>query len=61
MTAACVCGHIHETVTLDGTTSVFHRCRAAECECNEFRAPPKPFERSKAWWVARARAEENTP
>jgi hypothetical protein len=29
--------HVHETVTLDGTTSVFHRCRAKDCDCREFR------------------------
>ncbi len=33
----CHCGHIHEGVEQDGITSVFHRCRAEGCPCNEFR------------------------
>lgn len=34
--ALCVCGHVHETVMCDGNVSVFHRCRADGCVCNEF-------------------------
>jgi hypothetical protein len=38
----CECGHEHGTVTTDGHRSVFHRCRAPQCDCNLFRFAPDP-------------------
>ena len=40
--AMCECGHEHGTVTIDGHRTVYHRCRAQQCECNEFRFTPEP-------------------
>ena len=55
---ACACGHDHQTVVLDGATSVFHRCRANGCACNEYRpASPPPAVTGEAMSLVQAATE----